>query len=434
MKLCFSLLFSFFISFSFAQSGIAPAGIKAVNPTVENFSQERLSRLDKQINDWIKEEQLNGATAIILRNGKIVYHKSFGFANKQQGIVMRNDHIYRIASMTKPIISVAAMMLYEEGKFLLTDPISNFIPEFNNPVVLDKYNAADTTYTTVPAKREITFRDILSHTSGIGYAQIGTSTANAIYYKNKINGGIGTPYSTLKDVIPRLAKLPLFTQPGQEYYYGLNTDVLGYLIEVISGMPLDKYLQQKIFDPLGMKDTYFFLPKEKQNRLVALYTQGSKTALRIQDSIIALNGIFSRDFPKTINGTFFSGGAGLASTAYDYALFGQMLLNGGELNGKRILSPGTIQQMVSNQIGELLMWGDTNKTRRFGLGFGILTDYAEKTMMIPAGSYGWDGMFASHYWTDPKNKMVVVFMRNIWPTDHWDYGDRIKPLIYQSLK
>jgi len=285
----------------------------------------------------------------------------------------------------------------------------------------------------VPAKREIIMRDILSQTSGIGYAQIGSATTNAIYYKNKINGGIGTPYSTLKDVITKLGKLPLFVQPGEEFYYGLNTDVLGYLIEVISGMPLDKYLQQKIFQPLGMKDTYFFLPKEKQARLVSLYTQGNNK-ISIQDSLINLNGTFSRDFPKTINGTYFSGGAGLSSTAYDYALFGQMLLNGGELNGKRILSPATIQIMVSNQIGELLMWGDANKTRRFGLGFGILTEYAERTLMIPAGSYGWDGMFASHYWTDPKNKMVVVFMRNIWPTEHWDYGDRIKPLIYQALK
>src|SRR6187200_986414 len=425
-----SAVFLLFFINSFSQ-----VVLQSVRPETEGISSERLNQIDANIDLWIKEEQLNGATTIILRNGKIVYYKSFGFANKQQNIPMKNDNIFRIASMTKPIISVAAMILYEEGKFLLTDPVSKFIAEFKDPVVLDKYNAADTTYTTVPAKREITMRDILSHTSGIGYAQIGNATANAIYYKNKINGGIGTPYSTLKDVIPRLAKLPLMVQPGEEFYYGLNTDVLGYLIEVISGMPLDKYLQQKIFAPLAMKDTYFFLPKEKQARLVALYVQqGNQTKLRIQDSLISLNGTFSRDFPKTPNGTYFSGGAGLASTAYDYALFGQMLLNGGELNGKRILSPGTIQLMTSNQIGDHLMWGDTNKTRRFGLGFGILTGHAERTMMIPAGSYGWDGMFASHFWADPKNKMVVVFMRNIWPTEHWDYGDRIKPLIYQSLK
>jgi len=423
----------FFTSVFFREKAVGQITLQVVTPESQNISTERLNRVSVQIDQWIKEEQLNGATAIILRNGKIVYHKPFGFAS--ENIPMKTNNIFRIASMTKPIISVAAMMLFEDGKFLLTDPISKFIPEFKNLVVLDKYNAADTTYTTVPAKREITIRDILSHTSGIGYAQIGSATANAIYYKNKINGGIGTPYSTLKDVIARLAKLPLMVQPGEEFYYGLNTDVLGYLIEVISGLPLDKYLQQKIFEPLGMKDTYFFLPKEKQARLVSLYTQqGSQAKLQIQDSLISLNGTFSRDFPKTPNGTYFSGGAGLASTAYDYALFGQMLLNGGELNGKRILSPGTIQIMTSNQIGDRLMWGDANKTRRFGLGFGILTEYAERTLMIPAGSYGWDGMFASHYWTDPKNKMVVVFMRNIWPTEHWDYGDRIKPLIYQSLK
>ena len=426
MKLFISYLLLFVSVYAYSQTSL-------VKPESEGLSSERLKQVDANINQWIKDEQLNGATMIILRNGKIVYQKAFGFANKQQNISMKNDNIFRIASMTKPIISVAAMMLYEEGKFLLTDPISKFIPEFKNPVVLDKYNSADTTYTTVPAKREITMRDILSQSSGIGYAQIGSATSNAIYYKNKINGGIGTPYSTLKDVIPRLAKLPLFAQPGEEFYYGLNTDVLGYLIEVISGMPLDKYLQQKIFQPLGMNDTYFFLPKEKQARLVTLYSQGNNK-INEQDSLISLNGTFSRDFPKTANGTYFSGGAGLSSTAYDYALFGQMLLSGGELNGKQILSPATIQIMVSNQIGELLMWGDANKTRRFGLGFGILTDYAERTLMIPAGSYGWDGMFASHYWTDPKNKMVVVFMRNIWPTEHWDYGDRIKPLIYQSLK
>jgi len=429
MKIIISfMLLCFFFSFnSFSQT------LQSVSPETQGISSERLKQIDANIHQWIKEDQLNGATAIILRNGKIVYHRSFGLADKEKNIPMRNDHIYRIASMTKPIISVAAMMLYEEGKFLLTDPISKFIPEFKNPVVLDKYNVSDTTYTTLPAKREITIRDVLSHTSGIGYAQIGTTAAKAIYYKNKINGGIGTPYSTLKDVITRLAKLPLFTQPGEEFYYGLNTDVLGYLVEVISGMPLDKYLQQKIFDPLGMKDTYFFLPKEKHARLVPLYTQGNNK-IRIQDSLISLHGTFSRDFPKTTNGTYFSGGAGLSSTAYDYSLFGQMLLNGGELNGKRLLSPATIETMASNQIGDHLMWGDTNKTRRFGLGFGILTEYAEKTLMIPAGSYGWDGMFASHFWNDPKNKMVVVFMRNIWPTEHWDYGDRIKPLIYQSLK
>jgi CubicO group peptidase (beta-lactamase class C family) len=426
-----------FANNSFSQNGSnilknENATLQTAKPESAGFSSERLKRIDENINGWIKDDQLNGGVMIILRNGNIIYHKSYGYVNKEQNIPMRNDHISRIASMTKPIISVAAMMLYEEGKFLLTDPVSKFIPEFKNPVVLEKFNKADTTYTTVPAKREIMIRDILSHTSGIGYAQIGSAEANAIYYKNKINGGIGTPYSTLKDMITRLAKLPLFAQPGETFLYGLNTDVLGYLIEVISGMPLDKYLQQKIFEPLGMKDSYFFLPKEKQPRLVPLYMQ-ENGHLRIEDSIISLNGTFSRDFPKTPGGSYFSGGAGLSFTAYDYSLFGQMLLNGGELNGKRLLSPSTVRMMTTNQIGNRQMWDDTNHIRYFGLGFGIYSDYAERTMLIPEGSFGWDGMFASHFWADPKNKIVVVFMRNIWPTQHWDYGDRIKPLIYQAL-
>src|SRR5438045_1427419 len=216
MKLFISCLLLSLSVYAYSQTSL-------VKPETEGLSSERLKRIDTNIDQWIKEGQLNGATFIILRNGKVVYHKAFGFAS--ENVPMRTDNIFRIASMTKPIISVAAMMLYEDGKFLLTDSISKFIPEFKKPVVLDKYNAADTTYTTVPAKREITMRDILSQTSGIGYAQIGSTTTNAIYYKNKINGGIGTPYSTLKDVIPRLAKLPLFAQPGEEFYYGLNTDV-----------------------------------------------------------------------------------------------------------------------------------------------------------------------------------------------------------------
>lgn len=400
--------------------------------TSTGYSPERLSIIDNFISKYINDGKLNGAVGLVIQNGKIIYHKSFGLANKEKNEAMTTNHIFRIASMTKPIISVAAMQLYEQGKFLLDDPVSKFIPEFKNPVVLDKYNATDTTYTTIAAKREITIRHLLSHTSGIGYAQIGTAQANAIYFKNGINGGIGTPYSTLKDNIPKLAKLPLFNQPGESFLYGLNVDVLGYLIEVISGMPLDKYLKEKIFDPLGMKDTYFFLPADKQKRLVPLYAQDAK-GLKLQDSLISLNGTFWRDFPK-INGSFFSGGAGLASTASDYAIFAQALLNGGEYNGKKILSPHTIQLMTKNHIRDLVMWGNPDNPNRFGLGFGVYTEKSELNTPVAAGSYDWAGMFASHFWVDPKNKIVAVFMRNVWPTTEWDFGERIKPVVYQALK
>jgi len=234
-------------------------------------------------------------------------------------------------------------------------------------------------------------------------------------------------------MINRLATLPLFHQPGEKFLYGLNTDVLGYLVEVISGMALDKYLSEKIFSPLGMKDTYFFIPKEKQNRLVNLYQQDSQGRLRMQDSIIKLNGDFHRDFPKTPNGSYFSGGAGLSATAYDYAIFAQMLINGGEYDGKRLLSPHTIRMMTQNQIGELAMWGPKNDPYRFGLGFGVYTEKSEAIVPVYAGTYDWAGMFASHFWIDPKAKVVAVFMRNVWPTNHWDFGDRVKSVVYQAL-
>jgi len=428
------LLVSAAVLFSFhclAQNK-AVANIQESSPSSAGVSAERLQRLDQFIQSYIDQNKFNGAVGIIIRDGKIVYHKALGYYDVQSKIPMKKDNIFRIASMTKPIISVAAMMLFEEGKFLLDDPVSKFIPEFKNPKVLDKFNKADTSFTTVPTKSEITIRQILSHTSGIGYAQIGSDEANAIYYKYGINGGIGTPYSSLKEMIPKLAKLPLFNHPGEKFLYGLNTDVLGYLVEVISGMPLDKYLQQKIFGPLGMKDTYFFVPKEKQNRLAKLYLQDDK-GIRVQDSIISLNGTFHRDFPKTAGGSYFSGGAGLSSTAYDYAIFCQMLLNNGEYNGVRILSPHTIRLMTSNQIGNLAMWEGAEGPNRFGLGFGVYTEKSELNLPTHAGSFDWAGMFASHFWVDPEAKVVAVFMRNIWPTVEWDFGDRVKPLVYQAL-
>jgi len=425
------LSIALFITIQIIAQNKTVAIIQESAPSTAGVSAERLQRIDQFIQSYVDQGKLNGTVGIIVRDGKIVYHKAFGYYDVQNKTPMKKDNIFRIASMTKPIISVAAMMLYEEGKFLLDDPISKFVPEFKNPQVLDKFNKADSSYTTVPAKSEITFRQILNHTSGIGYAQIGSPEANAIYYKNGINGGIGTPRSSLKEMIPKLAKLPLFNQPGQAFLYGLNVDVLGYLIEVISGMPLDKYLQQKMFGPLGMKDTYFFLPKEKQNRLVKLYVQDDK-GLRVQDSIISLNGTFYRDFPNAAGGSYFSGGAGLSSTAYDYAIFCQMMINGGEYNGVRILSPLTIRLMTSNQIGDIEMFG-SRANNRFGLGFGIYTEKGATDYPISAGSYDWGGMFATHFWIDPKAKLVAVFMRNVWPTKEGDFGNRIKPLVYQAL-
>jgi CubicO group peptidase (beta-lactamase class C family) len=401
-------------------------------PEVAGVSSDRLKRIDAYMQKHVDDGQLNGGTMIIVRKGRIVYHRAFGKSDLEKGTNMKRDDLFRIASMTKPVVSTAVMMLLEEGKFALDDPISKYIPDFAKPTVIQSFNEKDTSWTSVPAKSEITVRHLLSQTSGIGYAQIGSAQARAIYYKHGINGGIGTPGSTLKEVIPRLAKLPLFHHPGEKYLYGLNVDVLGYLVEIWSGMPLDRFMQERLFGPLGMKDTHFFLPKEKYPRLVTLYKQDEDMKLGKQDSIIRLNGDFYRDFPKTPNGSFFSGGAGLTSTALDYAIFCQMYLNGGTYNGVRILSPHTIRMMTSNQVGTLSM-GKPNDPNRFGLGFGVYTKGSEAVTPAQEGSFDWGGMFATHFWIDPKSELACVFLRNIWPLRNGELQARLKNLVYQAL-
>lgn len=408
------------------------AQLPGTNPSEQGFNEPRMARIDQFIQEYINSQRLNGAAAIIVRNGNIVYHKAFGYSNKEKGTLMRTDHIFRIASMTKPIVSVAAMMLWEEGKFSLEDPVSKFIPEFDSARVLLKFNPKDSSYTSIPAKRAITIRHLLTHTSGIGYAQIGSAAANAIYAKNDINGGIGTPMRTLKQVIPRLARLPLFHQPGEKFLYGMNTDVLGYLIEVISGMALDVFLEQRIFHPMGMKNTFFYLPQSKKDLLVPLYKYEDKSGLTPYSKNLSIGG--DADFPISPGGSYFSGGAGLCSTTFDYAIFCQMLINGGTLNGKRYLSPYTIQMMTTNQIGDYSMWGEENEPKRFGLGFGLYPVKSKHLFPVGEGTYDWAGIFASHFWVDPNNKLVAIFMRNIWPTPDWDFGDRVKQVVYQALE
>ncbi|HUR11963.1 MAG TPA: serine hydrolase domain-containing protein, partial [Flavitalea sp.] len=217
----------------------------ANTPESVGMSSDRLKRIDHVLQEYVDNGTLNGMVALVLRNGRIAYYRAFGYDDLQTKSPMKKDAIFRIASQTKAITSVAVMLLYEEGKLLLDDPISNYLPEFKNPKVLDKYNEKDTTYTTIPAKREITIRDLLTHTSGIGYAQIGSAQANAIYYKAGVIGGIGVENLLLEDVMKKLGPLPLFHQPGEKWTYGLNTDLLGYLVEVVSGMKLDVFFRTR---------------------------------------------------------------------------------------------------------------------------------------------------------------------------------------------
>ena len=391
------------------------------------FSTERLKRLDREMNEWVQKEWMNGGVALVVHNGKVAYYKATGYNDLDTKSAMQKEGIFRIASQTKAITSVAMMMLFEEGKFQMDDAVSKYIPAFKKQQVLDKFNAADTTYTTVPAKSEITIRQLFTHTSGLGYAQIGSKEANAIYAKNNLTAGIGVQDDNLSDAMNRLGKLPLMHQPGEKWTYGLNSDLLGCLVEVISGMTLNDFFRTKIFEPLGMKDTYFQVPAEKASRLVTLYREDS-TGKLVKPESKMLNGPVGPDYPLN-NSTYYSGGAGLSSTIYDYAIFLQMLLNNGMYNGKRLLSRNTVRMMTMNQIGDLSIRGDD----KFGLGFQVITEKSSGRTPAQAGTYSWGGAFATSYFVDPKEKLVYLFYRQLQGTTHGDVVEKFRALVYQAI-
>lgn len=418
---CLTLFVSLTLS-SFAQ-------LKEAAPETAGASSERLKRIDNLLQEYIDKKWIGGATAIVVKDGKIIYYKALGLSDVDNKTAMKKDAIFRIASQTKAITSVAIMMLYEEGKLLLDDPVSRYIPSFANQKVLDKFNEADSSYTTVPAKRPVTIRDLLTHTSGIGYAQIGSKEATAIYAKNGIWGGIGVENGMiLGDKIKVLGTLPLLHQPGEQWTYGLNSDILGYVIEVLSGMSLDAFFKTRIFEPLGMKDTYFYLPKEKYSRLVTLNTEDKNREVVTMKESLNISGKININYPAA-PGTYYSGGGGLSSTALDYAIFMQMLVNNGEYNGKRILSPFAIRMMTTSQFDKL-NWPDT----KMGLGFSLYTDKSVARSPLSPGSFEWGGMFSSTYWIDPKEKLVAQLFLNQYPNSHGEIHDKFKVAVYQTLE
>ena len=391
-------------------------------PESVNISSERLNRIDTILLQAIEDKWIAGAVGFIARDGKIIYNRAFGESDIENGVPMQTDAIFRIASQTKAIASIGLMMLFEEGKFLLDDRVSKYIPEFANPQVIDKYNDKDTSFTTVPAKREITIRDLLTHTSGIDYAGIGSPMMNAIYAKAGIMGGFGNDRITIGDDIKLLGKQPLIHHPGERFTYGLNVDVIGYLIEILSGEKLDQYLKTRIFDPLGMNDTWFYLPEEKHGRLVKVNTENAEHNVA---SMSQLNELVNYPLLK---GTYFSGGAGLSSTTKDYATFLQMLLNNGVYSGKRILSRRTVELITSNQIGDL----DLGRNK-FGLGFEITTKEGQAVLGISEGSFAWGGYFGTTYWADPKERLVCLLFAQQSPLSHGEIGNKFQALVYQAL-
>ncbi|MBN1184420.1 MAG: beta-lactamase family protein [Bacteroidales bacterium] len=388
-------------------------------PESVGMSSERLAHIDTVVTQYIGSQWLPGAVCLIARHGKIVYYKSFGWRDIESGDKMEEDDIFRIASMTKALTSTCVMMLYEEGYFLLDDPISKYIPEFKNPMILESVNFSDSSYTSHPAKKEITIRQLLNHTTGIGYTFI-CKELDAIYIKAGIPEGIHKTDKTLKDQVLGLAKLPLLHEPGEKFTYGMNTDVLAYLVEVLSGKTFDLFLKERLFDPLGMEDTYFYLPEEKYDRMVTLYEDEKDYNLRKSSLADYYN------YPIEGAKTHFSGGGGLSSTALDYARFMQMFMNGGKYNGHQILSRKSIELMTMNQVG------DKRGNAGFGLGFGITM--ADKTKKLGSeGIYYWGGYFSTSYWLDPSEDLVAVFMTQMHPIEHEEIMDKFQVLTYQAI-
>ena len=420
----FILLFTCANTFSQAYRVSPPPLPLFVQTNTSGISEERIQRIDKMVQEYIDHHWLNGAVAIVYKDGKLAYYKAFGMDDVDKKTPMKTDAIFRIASQTKALTSTAIMILYEEGKLLLDDPVGKYIPEFNKQQVLEKFNEKDTTYTTVAAKREVTIRDLLTHTSGIGYAGIGTPEMNAIYAKYGIPSGLGVADASLLDKMKTLGKLPLDFQPGEKWMYGLNTDLLGCLVEVISGMSLEDFIRKNICEPLGMNDTWFNLPKEKANRLTTVYTEDSLGKI-----IKWEKGRFGVDpsYPL-IKKHYFSGGAGLSSTAYDYAVFLQMFLNGGIYNGHQILSKRSVEMMTSGQLSFMF-----NGTDNFGLGFEVVTNKGAAKGPWNEGSFSWGGFFGTSYWADPKEKLVCLFMTQQTPNSHGDIGEKFKELVYQAI-
>jgi CubicO group peptidase (beta-lactamase class C family) len=391
-------------------------------PEENGLSSERLQRIDNMLMSYVESKKIPGAVALLIRNGKIVYKKAIGFSNVESKAPLATDNIFRIASQTKAITSLAVMMLFEEGKFLLDDPVSEYIPEFKNPRVLTSFNWKDSSYATVPAKSEITIRQLLTHTSGIDYAGIGSQEFKALYAKATVPSGIGNHAMNLADKIKRLAGLPLKHHPGEQYTYGLNTDVLGYLVEVVSGTTLDDFFKKRIFQPLGMNDTYFYLPSEKHSRLVTLYTNEGGLVAPVNKPVF--DGV-DYNYPL-LNGRYYSGGAGLSSTVEDYAKFLQLFLNKGEYNGTRLLSRKTVELMLTDQL-------PASYSNSFGLGFGLETIKNDAQSVVTIGSFSWGGAFNTHYWADPKEKLIGILFTNIYSTAHWNIGDKFKVLTYQAI-
>jgi len=401
MKTQFRFLFVVLFSTLLATSALAQSGL----------SPERLDRYDTFYQKEIDEGRLPGVVTLIYKNGEKAHESALGYSNAASKTPMRTDQIFFIQSMTKPIMSTAFMMLYEEGYFFLNDPISKYLPEFKDMKVV-KDPEIGSSSGLEPAKSQITIAQVLSHTAGflhgIGPTKLDEEVREAIYISNP---------ESIEERVKALASQPLASHPGEKWNYSASPDVLARLIEVFTGMSPAEFLKTRLFDPLGMKDTGYNLTEEQAKRMVQLH--------QLDDAGKLINA--ERQTPTSGN-TVFGGTHGLFSTAQDYSLFAQMMLNGGEWNGKRYLSPKTVEIMTINQSGELFQ----DPGKGFGLGFAVVDDLADSKAMSSEGTFYWSGAYCTYFFIDPKEKMVSVFMTQMNPFSSF-YENKFRQMVYQAI-
>lgn len=420
-RTCLSVLLLLAIPVRAASGQYRSAFPAAASAEAAGFSAARLARIDSMVHQAIAAGAIPGAVVFVARQGQLVMHKAYGVRDLSTRVPMERDDIFRIASQSKAITALAVMMLWEEGHFQLDDPVSRYLPEFARPRVLTTFRAADTTFDAEPAGREMTIRQLLTHTAGLDYAGIGSENFRAIYAKAGVPSGIGNDAHTIGEKMRILGGLPLRGRPGEASIYSLSFDVLGYLVEVVSGMPFDRFLRTRIFDPLGMRDTWFYLPADRHARLVTLHDGQGGRAVPMQG--LVFDGV-NPDYPR-LQGTYFSGGAGLSSTIEDYARFLQLFLNKGEFNGVRLLSPKTVEMMLTEQLPTL--------PSEVGLGFGLETASNDHLSPRTLGSFSWGGAFATSYWADPAEGLVAQIYTNMIRPSGPNLAGRFSTLVYAAM-
>lgn len=422
-----------------ALAALAVGFVVVVAPTVRGddkpagISREKLDQIPEMLKKAVEKQQIAGGSALVAQRGRILQLTSVGYQDIEAKTPLKESTIFRIASMSKPITSVAVMILVDDGKLKVTDPLSKFVPEFKEMQVL--VPTKDGKHETVKANREITIHDLLTHSSGITYRIMNKPILSKMYADAGVSDGLVETPGTQGDNAKKIAKLPLVCQPGAAWEYGLNTDVLGHVVEVVSGKTLEEFFRERIFAPLKMNDTSFIIPNEKRTRLSALYGPGAdKSLARIGDKPVTQGLIqFSATYPvRDANSKYFSGGGGLVSTIGDYFRFCQMMLNKGELDGARILKAETVAEMTKNQLGDLRI--QFPGTDLMGYGFGVLSEKGKEAAKDPAGAgtYSWGGAFGTLFWIDPKNEVIGIFMTQAYPPDFM-LGLEFRKMAYAAL-